>query len=99
MMTNISLTMTVQELCYKEGVKHETIVEIVDYGIAQPLDDEQANDWTFDLDNAFWIRKAIKINQELHLDWVATSMIVALIRKKEMLENENAQLKQRLSRL
>jgi len=99
-MTNtISLTVSLSELCHKEGVQHDTIVEIVEYGIAEPIQNTELSEWTFDLETAYWIKKALQINSELHLDWVATSMIVSLIRQKEHLESENESLRQRLNRL
>ncbi|WP_371195926.1 chaperone modulator CbpM [Glaciecola sp. SC05] len=99
MTNNISYTVTSKELCHNQGISHETIVEIIEYGIAKPLDAEQYDEWTFDLDSAYWIKKALKINRELHIDWVATSMVISLIRKNNMLEQKNAQLQQLLDRL
>jgi chaperone modulatory protein CbpM len=46
-----------------------------------------------------WIKKAIKLNQQLQIDWLATTMVVELMKKQQELIKENKQLKVRLSRL
>ena len=46
-----------------------------------------------------WIKKAIKLNQQLQIDWLATAMVIELMKKQQELIKENKQLKVRLSRL
>lgn len=99
MSTDISFSITLSELSHKEGVEQETLLKIVEYGIAQPKQEKHLDEWVFDLESAHWIRKAIKINEELEVDWIATAMIVSLIKSKEALKKENAAIKQQLDRL
>lgn len=72
---------------------------MVEYGIAVPIiEDTQYSEWIFDLESTHWIKKAIKLNQQLLLDWVAISLVIDLMKEKEKLEHENNLLKSRLSR-
>jgi chaperone modulatory protein CbpM len=98
-MTNITLRMHLDELCLSAGINQEAIIEVVEYGIATPLEGETLSEWVFDLESTHWIKKAVKLNQQLEIDWVATAMVIELMRTKQQLEKENTQLKARLRRL
>ncbi len=97
-MENITLLIPLNELCQIEGISHELIMEVVEYGIAEPAAGSDLSEWTFDMESTHWIKKAIKLNQQLHIDWVAIAMVIELIRQKETLEKENVMLKTRLNR-
>jgi chaperone modulatory protein CbpM len=98
-MTNITLSMHLDELCLSADISQEAINAVVEYGIVTPLEGDTLSEWVFDLESAHWIKKAIKLNQELQIDWVATAMVINLMRQKQQLKTENNQLKIRLSRL
>jgi chaperone modulatory protein CbpM len=98
-MIDITLHIAMTDLCKSEGIEKDLIIEVVEYGIAQPLSETEYSQWVFDLDSAHWIKKAIQLNQQLLLDWVAISLVIELMKEKEKLEQENAHLRTRLSRL
>jgi chaperone modulatory protein CbpM len=98
-MTNITLRIHSEELCHSADISQEAIIEIVEYGIVTPLEGDMLSEWVFDLESAHWIKKAIKLNQQLQIDWVATAMVIKLMRKKQQLEKQNNQLAARLKRL
>jgi len=98
-MTNITLRIHLDELCLSADISQEAIIEVVEYGIVTPLEGDTLSDWVFDLENAHWIKKAIKLNQQLQIDWLATAMVIELMKKQQELIKENKQLKVRLSRL
>lgn len=91
--------MHLDELCLSADISQEQIIEVVEYGIVAPLEGETLSEWVFDLESAHWIKKAIKLNQQLQIDWVATAMVIKLMRKEQRLEKENDLLKARLKRL
>ena len=98
-MADVTLYIDIEELCENENIDQEVIVEVVEYGIAAPQRGETFSEWIFDLENAYWIKKAVKLNQQLLLDWVAISMVIDLMKEKETLMQENDQLRSRLNRL
>jgi chaperone modulatory protein CbpM len=98
-MTDITLYIDIAELCESESIDEDIIIEVVEYGIAVPHRGETLSEWIFDLENAYWIKKAVKLNQQLLLDWVAISMVIDLMKDKEKLVQENDLLKSRLKRL
>jgi chaperone modulatory protein CbpM len=98
-MTNITLRIHLDELCLSADISQEAIIKVVEYGIVTPLEGDTLSEWVFDLESAHWIKKAIKLNQQLQIDWLATTMVVELMKKQQELIKENKQLKVRLSRL
>ena len=98
-MTDITQYIDIAELCESESIDEDIIIEVVEYGIAVPHRGETLSEWIFDLENAYWIKKAVKLNQQLLLDWVAISMVIDLMKDKEKLVQENDLLKSRLKRL
>ena len=98
-MTNITLYIPLAELCLSAHISQEAIFEVVEYGIVTPVEGDTLSEWIFDIESAHWIKKAIKLNQELQIDWVATAMVIELMKSKQQLEKENTHLKARLSRL
>jgi len=98
-MTNITLRIHLDELCLSADISQEAIIEVVEYGIVTPIEGDTLSDWVFDLESAHWIKKAIKLNQQLQIDWLATAMVIELMKKQQELIKENKQLKVRLSRL
>ena len=98
-MTKITLHIHLDELCLSADISQETVVEVVEYGIVTPLEGDSLSEWVFDLESAHWLKKAIKLSQQLQIDWVATAMVIELMKTKQQLENENTLLKARLNRL
>jgi chaperone modulatory protein CbpM len=97
-MVEITLHIAIDELCKNARINQEVILEVVEYGIATPQSGETLSEWIFDLESAHWIKKAIQLNQQLLLDWVAISMVIDLMKEKEKLIQENDHLKSRLRR-
>ena len=98
-MTNITLRIHLDELCLSADISQEAIIEVVEYGIVTPLEGDTLSEWVFDLESAHWIKKAIKLNQQLQIDWLATAMVIEIMKNQQELIKENKQLKVRLSRL
>ncbi|MEZ5567563.1 MAG: chaperone modulator CbpM [Halioglobus sp.] len=86
------------EFCECEGVHHNVVVELVELNIATPVEGEQVQDWVFDDAGARWLRKALRLQRELELDWIAIGMLIDLMREREQLRRENAGLQRALAR-
>jgi chaperone modulatory protein CbpM len=86
------------ELCQSEQINQELIVEVIDYGIANPISGTSSHDWVFDTGSVHWLKKAIRLYHELEIDWVAVAMIIDLLKQKEVLQAENEYLQRRLDR-
>ena len=97
-MTTTLMSITAIELCEQEDVSHSMVVELVLHDIAQPLEGSSLEDWIFDVTSAQWMRRAIRLQRDLDIDWVAVAMLVDLLRERDLLRQENDSLRQRLDR-
>ena len=98
-MSDSILKITMTELCQSQSITQELIVDIVEYGIAEPIEGSQQNEWVFDPSSVHWLKKAIRLNRELEIDWVAVAMVIELMRQNEVLQRENSSLHQLINRL
>ncbi|SMF48428.1 chaperone modulatory protein CbpM [Alteromonadaceae bacterium Bs31] len=101
-MTEALFSISFKELCQVEGIESELIVEIVEYGIVTPLDkntDARPYDqWLFDTGTIHWIKKALRLRQDLEIDWLAIAFVIDLMRQKETLQKENELYRRQLKR-
>ena len=101
-MSETLFSISFEELCQVEGVEGELIVEIVEYGIARPINkrSEQTRheQWLFDTGTLHWIKKALRLRQDLEIDWVAIAMVIDLMQEKEALQKENEGYQRQLRR-
>ena len=92
-MANVTVTFTITEFCLYTGVSEEELHEVVGLGVIEPHEDE-----TFD-DHALTVmRRAVRLRQELELDWPGIAVALTLLEENVQLRQENRLLRQRLSR-
>lgn len=101
-MNETALDISFEELCQIEGIERHLIIEIVEYGIVIPLnnnlDQIQYEQWLFDIGALHWLKKALRLHQDLEIDWVAIAMVIDLMQQKEALEKENQEYQSLLRR-
>lgn len=97
-MSNVIWNISFNELCQSAHIDEELVIEVVEYGIAEPVAGQSSQDWLFDSTNVHWLKKAIRLSRDMEIDWVAVAMVIELLKQKEALERENQQLQQQLSR-
>lgn len=96
-MANVTLTFTVTEFCLHTGVTEEELNELVGLGVVEPYADA-APDWHFDDRAATVVHRALRLRQELALDWPGIAVALTLLEDNARLQQENRLLRQRLSR-
>ena len=67
-MTELVLSISVSELCQYEGLCEQIIVEVVEHGIAQPMEGGGVVDWVFDTTSVHWLRKAVRLHADLDIE-------------------------------
>jgi chaperone modulatory protein CbpM len=97
-MNETILKISLNELCEAEQINEELIVEVVEYGIAQPAAGKAVKEWIFDPTSVHWLKKAIRLNRDFEIDWVAVAMVIELQKQKEYLQQENQNLQRQLAR-
>ncbi|MDZ7785156.1 MAG: chaperone modulator CbpM [Halioglobus sp.] len=97
-MNNSLMRVTVSELCERQGVNYRLVMQLVELEIAYPVEGDRVENWVFDATGALWLEKALRLQRELELDWVAIGMLIDLMRQRERLRRENEGLRRQLSR-
>ncbi|HAU4330779.1 chaperone modulator CbpM [Citrobacter freundii] len=96
-MANVTVTFTITEFCLHTGVSAEELNEIVGLGVIEPREDETAH-WQFDDHALAVVQRALRLRQELELDWPGIAVALTLLEENAHLRQENRLLRQRLSR-
>ena len=97
-MTSTVVQITISELCEREELSRPVVVQLVQYDIAQPVAGASIEDWVFDVTSAHWMQRAIRLQRDLDIDWIAVAMLIDLLQERERLSEENRCLRQRLGR-
>jgi chaperone modulatory protein CbpM len=101
-MSETLFSISFDELCQLEGVESQLIIEIVEYGIVVPMnnntDQSSYEQWLFDTGGVHLIKKALRLHQDLEIDWVAIAMLFDLMKQKEVLQKENDAYQRQLKR-
>ncbi|MHA6307191.1 chaperone modulator CbpM [Hafnia paralvei] len=96
-MANVTVTFTMTEFCLHTGVSEEELNEIVGLGVVEPSDYESTT-WLFDDHDVTVVQRALRLRQELALDWPGIAVALTLLEENTQLRQENRLLRQRLSR-
>lgn len=96
-MVDVQVQLTTYEICQVCGLTEELLVEIVEQGIIEPRG-ETPQEWRFDAELTLLAKKAVRLRQELELDWHATAVILTMLDELEQLRADNRRLRQRLGR-
>lgn len=97
-MSETQINLSLLELCQMEDLEESIIVEVVEHGIAEPVEGKEARAWVFDSTTVFWMQKAVRLHQDLEMDWIAVAMVIDLLQEKEQLEREIERYQQQLQR-
>jgi len=95
-MSEALLNISFDELCLIEGVESDLIIEIIEYGIVKPIDSSYENQWQFDASSIHWIKKALRLHQDLEIDWVAVAMVIDLMKQRDAFQKEKESLQRQL---
>lgn len=97
-MMSALMRITISEFCEREGLSQGTVVELVEYDIARPLNKDSTSAWQFDANAVHWMKRAIRLQRDLELDWVTVAAMIDLLRQREKLLQENKNLRSQLDR-
>ena len=88
-MATVTVTFTITELCLRTGVSEEELTEIVGLGMIEPHQ-PQADTWLFDDSAVTIVHRAVRLRNELELDWPGIAVALTLLALFMILELYNA---------
>ncbi|MFI4938296.1 MAG: chaperone modulator CbpM [Candidatus Berkiellales bacterium] len=81
-----TVTYSLVELCEICVVSEETITEIIEYGIVSPV--EEAPNLAFNAQSLPRIKKAIRLQQDLAINWSGVSLVLELLDEITLLRQQ-----------
>ena len=97
MKTPDSEPVTLVDLCHITLRSSATIITIVEYGIVEPRGDSPEN-WRFNAAMIAEIHKALRLHDDLDIDWAGIALAIDLIDEVERLRESNRALQNCLQR-
>lgn len=91
---HISFTELSDVLC----VQKQTLLDVIEYGIAEPVAGNSDHDWLFENSQVSVLKKALRLHNDLGVNWQGVAMILELLEQRDELLAENNRLQQRLGR-
>tara|TARA_R110001592_G_scaffold363352_2_gene684772 strand:+ start:33532 stop:33837 length:306 start_codon:yes stop_codon:yes gene_type:complete len=85
------------EVCLQTGVAKDTVFEIVEHGIIEPIG-TAPDEWLFSPTMLTVTKKAVRLHRDLEVDWEGIALAIELLDEVEQLREQNLYLQRRLSR-
>jgi chaperone modulatory protein CbpM len=96
-MTTVIVEFGLEEISHLVDMPTTRVIEIVEHGIVEPRG-PHPDRWVFDLPALHTVRRAVRLQRELELDWAGIALALDLLDQVESLRAENRMLRQRLTR-
>lgn len=92
-------TLTLREMCEHGNVHAEYVVKLVDYGVINPVQDNEAHQWLFDLLALNRLHKAQRLQRDLRLNLPGLAVSLDLLDEVDSLRAEVDRLNRQLRQL
>lgn len=79
-------------------ISKEALLELIENEIAVPVSGAQPAHWQFHLSCVGQVKKAVRLNRDLDINWADLNILLNLLSEIELLKNENGRLKRHLLR-
>lgn len=87
---------TLRDLCEHGGVHAKFVIELVDYGVINPMKDSPPQQWCFDVHALLRLEKAERLQRDLHLNMAGLAMCLELLDEIDSLEKDREHLRKQL---
>lgn len=96
-MSEYQILIRLPELCAELNLSGEACRELVEHGLVSP-EGNKPEEWAFDVTMVSVVRRAVRLQRDLDLDWSTVAMVVSLLEERDRLRLEIEDLELRLSR-
>ena len=97
MSSTLIVQLDMRTLCQEADITADWVIEIVEHGIVEPSG-RTPEDWVFDARAPLTLKRAVKLHEELELEWEGVALALELLEEVQQLRSENSMLRQRLGR-
>lgn len=89
--------LTLKDLCERCLVDAETVIRLVDYGIAEPVSGKLVAEWRFSAAGYLRIRKALRLQRDLAINAAGVALAIDLLDELQMAQRELDCLRRQLA--
>ncbi|MDX1458943.1 MAG: chaperone modulator CbpM [Marinobacter sp.] len=93
------VTYTLREICERGDVHAEYVIELVSYGVINPMNEGEAREWQFDVRSLVRLQKAQRLQRDLKLNLPGLAMSLELLDDVQELRREVDRLSRQLRQL
>ena len=97
MSSTLIVQLDMRTLCQEADITADCVIEIVEHGIVEPSG-RTPEEWVFDDRAPVTLKRAVKLHDQLALEWEGVALALELLEEVQQLRSENSMLKQRLGR-
>lgn len=90
-----STTYSLREVCERNGMRAEQVIEFVDFGIAEP-EGESYREWSFTPAQLFRLNRALRLQRDLELNLPGLALALDLLEEVDSLRSEVLSLRERV---
>jgi len=95
--TNITVELSLNEVCEIAELPTEVLITIVEEGVIEPRG-KKPEEWCFDCTMLSIAKRAARLHHDFDIEWTGIPLYLDMIEKMEKLRAENKTLRQRLNR-
>jgi chaperone modulatory protein CbpM len=97
-MNETTYYLTLTEVVHSTHSTEATVITAVEHGIVEPRGRRPA-DWRFDAQMLAVLQRALRLRQDLELDWAGAALALQLLDQLRELREDNERLRRELDRL
>ena len=97
MSSTLIVQLDMRTLCQEADLTADCVIEIVEHGIVEPAG-RTPEEWLFDDQAPVLLKRAVKLHQELELEWEGVALALELLEELKHLRSENSRLRRQLGR-
>lgn len=97
MSSTLIVQLDMRTLCQEADITADCVIEIVEHGIVEPSG-RTPEEWVFDDRAPLTLKRAVKLHDQLALEWEGVALALELLEEVQQLRSENSMLRQRLGR-
>lgn len=79
--------LTLQELCRVFDLPADEIVELVEFGVIEPVHGRQPPEWRFSARTLTRVRRALRLRQDLQIDYAGLALVLDLLEEVRALRS------------
>jgi len=71
--------LNLRDLCRLFDLRADELVQLVEFGVVEPVRGRSPSDWRFSAMSITRVRRALRLRQDLHIDYAGLALVLDLL--------------------